>query len=145
MIEVDTGMAGSIADCLMLPNSRQDSSLLANQKQVNKEGDSPETLGYTNHELFQRLLEKLIVDADASGVLDRREWVLDNCLRVRTDRRYNQRVELTVFHEQIDVDLLQGDAHAGALQVGQHDELDVGRSLVVVQFVLAGGVGDETG
>lgn len=52
--------------------------------------------------------------------------------------------ELTIFHKQIDVDLLQGNAHARALQVRQHNELDICRGLIVVQFVLAGGVGDET-
>lgn len=41
-------------------------------------------------------------------------------------------VSRTVFHKQIDVDLLQGDAHARTLQVCQHDKLDVGRCFVVV-------------
>lgn len=52
--------------------------------------------------------------------------------------------ELTIFHKQIDVDLLQGNAHAWALQVRQHDELDIRRGFIVVQFVLAGGIGNET-
>lgn len=50
----------------------------------------------------------------------------------------------TVFHKQVDIDLLQGDAHAGTLQVGQHDEFDVCRRLVIVKLVLASGVGHET-
>lgn len=45
----------------------------------------------------------------------------------------------TIFHKQIDVDLLQSDAHAGTLEVRQHHKLDIRRRLVVVQFVLAGG------
>jgi hypothetical protein len=49
----------------------------------------------------------------------------------------------TVFHEEIDIDLLQSDAHAGALGVRQHDELDIRRCFVVVQLVLAGVEGDE--
>lgn len=53
------------------------------------------------------------------------------------------RAKPTIFHKQIDVDLLQGDAHAWALEVGQHDKFDVGRRLVVVQFVLARGVRDK--
>lgn len=53
------------------------------------------------------------------------------------------RVTQTVFHKEIDIDLLQRDAHAGTLEVRQHDKLDVGRRLVVVQLVLAGVVGNE--
>lgn len=49
----------------------------------------------------------------------------------------------TVFHIEIDIDLLQGDAHAGALGVRQHDELGIGRGLVVVQLILAGVEGYE--
>lgn len=49
----------------------------------------------------------------------------------------------TVFHEEIDIDLLEGDAHAGTLGVCQHDKLDIGRGLVVVQLVLAGVEGHE--
>lgn len=45
----------------------------------------------------------------------------------------------TVFHKQIDIDLLQRDAHAGTLEVRQHDELDIRRCLIVVKLVLAGG------
>ena len=53
------------------------------------------------------------------------------------------RVSRTVFYKQIDVDLLKGNAHAGTLEIRQHDKLDIGRSFVVVQLVLIGGVGDE--
>ena len=49
----------------------------------------------------------------------------------------------TVFDIEIDIDLLQSDAHAGALIVRQHDELDIGRCLEVVQLILAGVEGHE--
>lgn len=52
-------------------------------------------------------------------------------------------VSRTVFNKQIDVDLLQGDTHAGTFEIRQHDKLDIGRSFIVVQLVLVGGVGDE--
>lgn len=63
--------------------------------------------------------------------------------RVRSGRRKYPGQRRTIFHVEIDVDLLQGDAHAGTLGVRQHDELDVGRRLVVVQLVLAGVEGNE--
>lgn len=40
---------------------------------------------------------------------------------------------------------MQSYPHAGGLGVGKHDELDVGRRLVVVQLVLAGPVANEAG
>lgn len=59
--------------------SRQHSSLLTNQKQVNnKEWRHArlETEIYTYHELFQGLLEELIVHTHTTGVLGRGEGVL---------------------------------------------------------------------
>lgn len=58
-------------------------------------------------------------------------------------RAYSPGPGRTIFHVEIDVDLLQGDAHAGALGVRQHDKLDIGRRLVVMQLVLAGAKGHE--
>lgn len=57
--------------------SRQHSSLLTNQKQVNKTmatGQVPREK-YTYHELFQGFLKELVVDAQATGVLDGRKRV----------------------------------------------------------------------
>lgn len=45
----------------------------------------------------------------------------------------------TIFHKQIDVDLLQCNAHAGTLEVCQHYKLGIRRCLVVVQLILTGG------
>lgn len=50
----------------------------------------------------------------------------------------------TILNEQVDIDLLQGDAHWWALEVGQHDELDVGRRFIIMKLVLAGSEGDKT-
>lgn len=49
----------------------------------------------------------------------------------------------TIFHKEIDVDLLKSKAHAGALDIGEHDKLNVCRRFVVVKLVLIGPVGDE--
>lgn len=49
----------------------------------------------------------------------------------------------TVFHKEIDVDLLQRNAHAGALDIGEHDKLGIRRRLVVMKLILAGCVGHE--
>lgn len=51
----------------------------------------------------------------------------------------------TIFDKQVDIDLLQCDAHWRALKVGQHDELDIGRRLIVMKLVLAGSEGNEAG
>ena len=51
----------------------------------------------------------------------------------------------TVFHEQVDINLLQRDAHTGTFEIGQHDEFDIGRRFIVVKLVLAGRVGNKAG
>lgn len=56
----------------------------------------------------------------------------------------DERVPHTVFNIKVYVDLLQSDTHAGTPDVRKHNKLDVRRCLVVVEFVLASSVGDET-
>lgn len=55
------------------------------------------------------------------------------------------RSQRTIFHEKVDVNLLQCNPHTGALEVGKHDELDVRRGFVVMELVLTGAVGNEAG
>lgn len=49
----------------------------------------------------------------------------------------------TVFDVEVDVDLVQHDAQWVHLYIGEHDELEVGGRLVVVQLVGAGAVRDK--
>lgn len=55
------------------------------------------------------------------------------------------RSQRTVFHKKVDVNLLQCNPHAGALKIGEHDELDVRRGFVIVELVLTGAIGNEAG
>jgi hypothetical protein len=49
----------------------------------------------------------------------------------------------TVFHIEIDINLLQGDSHARGLCIGEHDKLDIGWRFKVVQLVLASSVANK--
>jgi hypothetical protein len=49
----------------------------------------------------------------------------------------------TVFNKQVDVNLLEGDTHAGAFDIRKHDKLDVCRRFIVVELVLASSIGNE--
>lgn len=46
----------------------------------------------------------------------------------------------TILNVKVDIDLLQGDAHAGAFDIGDHDKLGVCGGLVEVQLVLVGSI-----
>jgi hypothetical protein len=83
--------------------------------------------GTLYHKLNQARFEKFVVDTYPAGVLHWRQRVLDHKLDV-----------------DVDVYLLQRQPHGSRLGVCEHDELDVGRGLVVVQLVLRGAVGQET-
>jgi len=78
------------------------------------------------HEQFEGRFEKLVVYAHTSRMLDWREWVLDNILDITPD-----------------VDLAQGDLHVLRSRVCEHDEFDVGGSLIVVELVLRCTIGQE--
>ena len=50
----------------------------------------------------------------------------------------------TILNIEVDVYLLQGNAHAGTFCIGDHDKFGVGGRFVEVKFVLACGVGNKT-
>ena len=52
-------------------------------------------------------------------------------------------IERTIFHIEINIDLLQSQTHAAGLGIREHDELDIGRRLVVMELVLASSIGKE--
>jgi hypothetical protein len=49
----------------------------------------------------------------------------------------------TVFHIEIDINLLQGDSHAWGFSIGEHDKLDIGWRFEVMQLVLASPVANK--
>lgn len=59
-------------------------------------------------------------------------------IKVRYDQRVFQVTMClhTIFHEEVDIDLLKRDPHTRTLDIGKHHELDIGRRLVVVKLVL---------
>lgn len=75
----------------------------------------------------QTCFEQLVVDTNSARMFGRRQGILDN-----------------VFNEDVDVDLLESIPHRPRLDIGQHDKLDIGGGLVVMQLVLRGTVGNET-
>lgn len=46
----------------------------------------------------------------------------------------------TILNIKVDINLLQGDAHAGAFDIGDHDKLGVCGCLVEVKLVLVGSI-----
>lgn len=100
----------------------------------------------TYHELFQGLFEELVVDSDTAGVFSWRkrvlhDYTLDDVLEdAGTKPKCNDPTKHTIFDEQVDVDLLQGDTHAGTFEIGQHDKFNVCRRLIVVKLILTGGI-----
>lgn len=49
----------------------------------------------------------------------------------------------TIFNVKINIDLLQCNPHAWALNIGKHYEFDVGRRLIIMEFVLTGTIGHK--
>ena len=61
-------------------------------------------------------------------MLNRRQWILDDILDIT-----------------IDVNLLQRYTHRARLGVREHNELGIGRGLVVMEFVLRSAIREEAG
>lgn len=106
------------------------------------------------NKLVETHLKQLVGNTGAALVLDRREGVLDHCKVIPMSAIFplapltglifpSLPTQRTVFDPEVDVDLVQDVAHAHGGGVGQQDEAQVGRGLVVVHAVLAGAVGDE--
>lgn len=85
-------------------------------------------------------------------MLNRRQWILHDCSGdMKSDSASVEAVGLkiprslphTILNIEIDVYLLQSDAHAGAPGISEHDEFGIRRRLVEVNFVLTSTVGDK--
>lgn len=102
--------------------------------------------------LIQAKLKQLIPYTVAALVLYRRQGVLGHCVTTLISALFPQfpssrekgiERELTVFDPEVYVYLVQHVAHARRGRVGQEDESQVGRRLVVVQLVLARAEADK--